>query len=346
MCVLRLLLGGSPCQWWSVARTTGRETEPTGIGWELFRNYVIARQKYQPDYFLYENNKSMAVAIREKITEELGVPPLALNSALVSAQNRQRLYWTNIPGVKPPQDRGIFLKDILESGVTWQDKSYCLTATQYKGVELAHNLTHHVRTLIAEKADSEQWERQVNLTGGDRHEEQSLQCIGQTNRHGSETRTHGTCAKTVYRVCGGQVEIRGRMYPIRLADGFYTVRNLTVRECMRLQTVPETYRFPVSRSQAIRLLGNAWTVRIITHILSHCPGIQTEPIEVLSMYDGMSCGRLALNQLGANVVRYCATEIDPYAIKTTLENFPDETELGDAFQVRDDNWILSSLIGR
>ena len=96
VCVLRLLLGGSPCTFWSVAKTRGRETAPSGIGWELFRNYVIARQKYQPDYFLYENNKSMAVAIREKITEELGVPPLALNSALVSAQNRQRLYWTNL----------------------------------------------------------------------------------------------------------------------------------------------------------------------------------------------------------------------------------------------------------
>ena len=96
MRILRLLLGGSPCQSWSIGKTIGRETEPSGIGWELFRNYLIARQKYEPDYFLYENNKSMAKAVREQITAELGVEPICINSALVSAQNRRRLYWTNI----------------------------------------------------------------------------------------------------------------------------------------------------------------------------------------------------------------------------------------------------------
>ena len=152
VCILRLLLGGSPCQFWSAARTSGRETEPSGIGWELFRNYLIARQKYKPDYFLYENSKSMAKAIREKITEELGAEPLCVNSALVSAQNRQRLYWTNIPGVEQPEDRGILLRDILQSGLSWLDKSYCLTATEYKGVSLEHHLTHHVRNIVAEPA--------------------------------------------------------------------------------------------------------------------------------------------------------------------------------------------------
>lgn len=90
---MRLLLGGSPCTHWSIAQTKNRETEPSGLGWELFKNYLIAREKYKPDYFLYENNKSMSAAIREQITKELGVPPVLINSALVSAQNRQRLYW-------------------------------------------------------------------------------------------------------------------------------------------------------------------------------------------------------------------------------------------------------------
>ena len=90
---MKILIGGSPCTHWSIAQTKNRETEASGIGWELFLNYRIARDKYQPDFFLYENNKSMSPAIREQITEELGVEPVLINSALVSAQNRQRLYW-------------------------------------------------------------------------------------------------------------------------------------------------------------------------------------------------------------------------------------------------------------
>lgn len=119
---MKLLIGGSPCTHWSIAQTKNRETEPSGLGWELFLNYKIARDKYQPDYFLYENNKSMAAAIRAKITEELGVEPVLINSALVSAQNRQRLYWVgkrNPDGtysqvyVEQPEDRGVCLLDVL-----------------------------------------------------------------------------------------------------------------------------------------------------------------------------------------------------------------------------------------
>ena len=102
--------------------------------WELFDNYLIARDKFKPEYFLYENNKSMAGPIREQITAELGVEPILINSARVSAQNRQRLYWTNIPGVKQPEDRGIVLRDILESGVCWREKAYTLMAAHERSV--------------------------------------------------------------------------------------------------------------------------------------------------------------------------------------------------------------------
>lgn len=112
---MKILIGGSPCTHWSIAQTKNRETEASGIGWELFLNYRIARDKYQPDFFLYENNKSMSPAIRAQITAELGVEPVLINSALVSAQNRQRLYWVgrrNPDGtysqvaVEQPVDRG------------------------------------------------------------------------------------------------------------------------------------------------------------------------------------------------------------------------------------------------
>lgn len=91
---MRLLIGGSPCTNWSIAQTKKRETQPEALGWELFKNYVIALEKFKPDFFIYENNKSMAPSIRAQITQELGVEPILINSALVSAQNRKRLYWT------------------------------------------------------------------------------------------------------------------------------------------------------------------------------------------------------------------------------------------------------------
>ena len=109
---------------------------------------------------------------------------------------------------------------------------------------------------------------------------------------------------------------------------------------MRLQTVPESYIFPVSDTQSYKMLGNGWTIDVISHILSYCPGINSEPLEVLSMYDGMSCGMLALNKLGAQVKRYYATEIDKFAIKTSQANFPAIIQLGDAFQVREGGWAL------
>lgn len=83
------------------------------MGWELFKNYLIAKEKFKPDLFLYENNKSAAQAIKDQISHELGVDLMHINSALVSAQNRQRFYafnWT----VDQPEDRGILLRDVLE----------------------------------------------------------------------------------------------------------------------------------------------------------------------------------------------------------------------------------------
>lgn len=133
--------------------------------------------------------------------------------------------------------------------------------------------------------------------------------------------------------------LRGGGYPIQLADGFYIIRKLTVTECKRLQTVPDNYIFPVSNTQAYKMLGNGWTVDVIAHILSYCPGIVSKPVEVLSMYDGMSCGHLALDKLGAHITGYYATEIDKYAIETTQTNYPETVQLGDAFQVREDGWF-------
>ena len=107
-----ILLGGSPCTHWSVARTRGgRETTSSGIGWELFSQYVRALREAKPKYFIYENNFSISKNIKDEITKELGVAPIMINSALVSAQSRKRMYWTNIPDVVAPDDKCILLSD-------------------------------------------------------------------------------------------------------------------------------------------------------------------------------------------------------------------------------------------
>lgn len=122
-----LLIGGSPCTFWSVARTNAsRETTSDGMGFELFKQYVRALNESGCKYFLYENNFSMHKNIKAEITRYLGVEPILINSSLVSAQNRKRLYWTNIPNIKQPKDKGILLKDIITSGQVDRDKSLCI----------------------------------------------------------------------------------------------------------------------------------------------------------------------------------------------------------------------------
>ena len=409
---MKLLIGGSPCTSWSIARM-GRETQPEGIGWELFDNYLIAREKFRPEYFLYENNKSMAGPIRAKITAELGVEPILINSARVSAQNRQRLYWTNIPGVKQPEDRGIVLRDILESGVCWREKAYtlmaahersvvnaiarngkfpfngaaepvnittegkakCLRASYYKdGIRNMVGNTVDRKTCVAEPMRIGTIESGTQTNHDSKPfrvyspDGKAVTLQGEAGGYGAKTGLYAVPVnpsefarggavypitfdaegqmqaeiegrqRMIYEVQDGRITIKGEQYPIKLADGFYIIRKLTVLECKRLQTVPDSYIFPVSDTQAYRQLGNGWTVDVIAHILSYCPGITEKPLEVLSMYDGMSCGRLALDKLGAWVAAYWATEIDKYAIKTTQANFPDTVQLGDAFQVREDGW--------
>ena len=402
MCfVIKLCIGGSPCTHWSIAKTKNRETEPSGLGWELFENYLFALDLHKADFFLYENNKSMSAAIREEITKRLGVEPICINSALVSAQNRQRLYWTNIPGVKQPEDRGILLRDILESGVCWREKSYTLKANYTNAGAVNGVCGQHfpapmaaepVRIGTIESAAKNQvfdnqpyrvysphgksvtlcgqgggfgaktWLYAVPIGCDVVVTENNIRCQRRDKKHSTVQGSHVSFensksqtmspshvprvlelvdgkARPIYEVRNGLITIKGKQYPIKLADGFYIIRKLTVRECMRLQTVPEWYEFPVSDTQAYKMLGNGWTVDVIAHILSYCPGITTEELDVLSMYDGMACGHLALDKLGANIMRYRATEIDKYAIKTACHNFPDIQQLGDAFHARNHNWL-------
>lgn len=103
-----------------------RETTSSGIGFDLFIQYIKAKEQSGCKYFLYENNNSICKEIKDEISKYLGVQPIMINSALVSAQSRKRCYWTNIPNVQQPEDKGITLQSILESGYVDREKSLCL----------------------------------------------------------------------------------------------------------------------------------------------------------------------------------------------------------------------------
>ena len=366
------LIGGSPCTYWSIAQKNNRETEASGMGWELFSQYVRALHEAQPKYFIYENNKSMAKAIRESITQAFGFDPVCINSALVSAQNRQRLYWVgkrNPDGtysqvkVEQPEDRGVLLRDVLDTGepinttadgdkartlmagyykygtatlitnkgftggttevaepinTTADGKAQCLRATCYKdGIRnlVANDVDR--RTCVAEsflvgesetvlKAipdivrkygylpemfnaynRSEITDKAPTLSTGSMVTSSCavnrLECVCYAKPCEWDDDSKPTKAISgadgkvyqVYEVNDGQITINGKQYPIKLADGFYIIRKLSVSECKRLQTVPEWYEFPVSDSQSYKMLGNGWTVDVIAHILKHIGGVKT-----------------------------------------------------------------------
>ncbi len=381
---IKLLLGGSPCTHWSIAQKNNRETEASGVGWELFRNYLIAKEKFKPDYFLYENNKSMAKPIRNQIDIEFNstyaentnwelvfsveedkghtkrwlwrnkttgkteyITRILINSALVSAQNRQRYYWTNIPNVAQPADRGILLKDILESGtdLSQNEKGYALT-TRCQGAIPEDTIQKHRHSMVAEPirigdiGSNSQAHRVYSAEG------KSVTINAGGGGQGGKTGLYACpiddskykIIDKIYEVQNGLITIKDKQYPIKLPDGYYIIRKLTIKECMRLQTVPCWYIMPCSATQNYKMLGNGWTVEIIKHILSYIPGISDCTVEVLSMYDGMSCGQIALTELGCKIDRYVSYEIDKYAIQTTQANFPNTEQRGDAFQVREEKW--------
>ena len=359
---IKILIGGSPCTYWSIAQTNGRETQAEGMGWELFKNYLIALDKFKPDFFLYENNKSASQAIKDQISHEFGVgvnPDVRftyINSALVSAQNRQRFYVTNFGDIEQPEDRGILLRDILETGDTWREKSLCCDANYFKAtsgtIPLGRSQSSQ-RMCVAEQVDTGEMippcgqrdqDKARTLTAGYANKSQRdlrmdietdgfmgaqgvVEAVNTTPEGKSQTikaqyqntstvniccyhSTYGatgvaepikvgalprpngelstsqamqihsidgksttqmagggglggktglyaipvefedgvptkavSCADgktyTVYEVKNGLITIKGKEYPIKLKDGYYIIRKLTVRECARLQTMDE-----------------------------------------------------------------------------------------------------------
>lgn len=295
---LRLLIGGFPCIKFSIAqKSEDRETQPySGEGWELFYNYLLAKEKFKPDLFLAENNQSISPAIKNEVSKLLGVDFIPIDSALVSAQTRKRVYWTNIPDVEQPEDRCILLKDILDSGTVDRDKSLCI-ARRYTGFSGSQS---YLRRRYFGKS------------------------MGQAAFEGCTPEYQKELWKADDRK--------------EYEDQQGCIRQLTPEEVEKLQTMPVGYTSCIPDRWRYECLGNGWTAEVIIHILSYIDISKDYPIEVLSMYDGIATGRYCLDKLGYTNITYKAYEIDSYAIKVAMKNYPDIIQCGDAYQVREDNW--------
>ena len=249
-----LLLGGSPCQGFSVAGGgKGFDDQRSG----LFFKYVDILLAYQPTYFLLENVK-MKQEWCDIITGLLCVDPIVINSALVSAQNRVRMYWTNIPNITQPEDKGIMLKDIIEGGNVDRDKSYCIDANYFKSGSLKIYFDKKRRQLA--KINKYQSQRRL-----------MVRCdhVGEADIKGIDSmrRVYSIDAKCpTLSTCQG-----GHREP-KITTDDVTWRKLTPLECERLQTVPDNYTAGVSNTQRYKMLGNGYTVDVIAHILK-CGGL-------------------------------------------------------------------------
>ena len=246
-----LLLGGSPCQGFSFAGKQLNFDDPRS---KLFFEYIRILNEIKPKYFLLENVK-MKKEYQNIISKYLNVEPIEINSSLVSAQNRKRLYWTNIPNIKLPDDKYIYLKDILETGVVDRDKSYCIDANYWKGTTLEQYMDKCRRQIVFT-------ERRTNEAKLIRSEYMKKHNKDFSPRRAKELvpREDDKCNCLTTSLTKEHI----------LLDESFNFRKLTPLECERLQTVPDNYTSVVSNSQRYKMLGNGWTVDVITHILSHC----------------------------------------------------------------------------
>lgn len=352
--MMKLLIGGSPCTHWSIAQTKNRETEPSGIG--TIESAAAGENAESRQYRVYSPDaKGVTLAGTDGgvgVATGLYATPVRVGDmpnadGEIKGGQAHRIYDAdgkaatltarpNGGGVDGPLYA-------VPAGMAWRGRgdssSYEMRDDQKANAVTADG---HQSRLVVEEAAIYQQPHGFNKGGIKYEKTPTLTANGDWAHNNLLIEAADGKTYPVYEVRDGKITIKGKQYPIKLADGFYIIRKLTVLECKRLQTVPEDYVFPVSDTQAYKMLGNGWTVDVIAHILSHAPGISTEPLEVLSMYDGMSCGHIALDKLGGHIVKYYATEIDKYAVQTTQHNFPDTVQLGDAFQVRDDGWKIGT----
>lgn len=287
-----LIIGGSPCQGFSFA---GKQLNFNDERSKLFFTFADILKHYKPKYFLLENvvmkkeyNDVISWLLGEIYSECVDqgelfrtgrLEPIQINSALVSAQNRKRLYWTNIEGIGQPKDKGILLKDIIENGYIDRDKSLNLDAGYYKTSETSAGRYERKssRQIIYMKqlphGNNKGFNKKINKAPSitsSRYENNNLVLcvqIGKVKNGGFESKNR------VYAIGGKSPSLishkSGGWDDGKISTDNKTWRKLTPIECERLQTVPDNYTNHVSNSQRYKMLGNGWTVDVIAHIFSY-----------------------------------------------------------------------------
>lgn len=224
-----LLIGGSPCQGFSFAGKQLAFDDPRSKLFFVYADILNHIRKHNPSVKFMLENVRMKKEHLAVISEQLGVEPESINSALVSAQNRQRCYWANWE-FGQPEDKGLVLTDVIEDGGVDRDKAHCIDANYYKGGNLKSFFTKSRRQLV--------------FTA------KSLALLS-----------------TMYKENAKSMIKRNKKGWIVLDEDLITYRKLTPTECERLQTVPDGYTAHVSNTQRYKMLGNGWTVDVIAHIL-------------------------------------------------------------------------------
>lgn len=268
-----LLIGGSPCQGLSFAGKQLNFEDPRS---KLFFEYVRLLKECKPKYFLMENVR-MKKESQDIISDHLGVQPIRINSNLISAQNRDRWYWTNIPNVQQPSDKGLKLKDITEEGMESLGLAKRGKYENGKTVQKYElNGSDKSNALTTVQKDS------LVFIPVDSHDSKNgLVCIGglmrETNKlwlnDGKILQRNFGQGYRVYSEDGKSASLNSNSGGLGGKTGLYeiegVIRKLTRNECERLQTVPDNYTDVISKSQAIKMLGNGWTVDVIVHILKN-----------------------------------------------------------------------------
>ena len=331
-----LILAGSPCQGFSFAGKQLAFDDPRSA---LFFEFIRLLKEIKPKYFLLENVK-MKKEFLEVITDQVSacypdfkggddlfggkIEPILINSALVSAQSRQRYYWTNIPNIEQPEDKGIVLRDILvEDGQTdlvgmngkkafkeniqkgtallardWKGwNTYGMTGVQTtpKQVGVASDINGH--DILKRVYSPDGKSPTLNTMGGGNREPKvatnktnqinpSKKASGrqpyiQDRVFHKDGKSHALTESFADRTNVGELKLRTKSKTVRSGGrGSYDRhewdsvddlhwRKLTPLECERLQTVPDNYTKHVSKTQRYRMLGNGWTIDVISHILSN-----------------------------------------------------------------------------
>jgi DNA-cytosine methyltransferase len=301
-----IVLAGSPCQGFSFAGKGLNFEDPRSKLFFVFVEILNHIKQFNPKVLFLLENVQMKYEHELVISRYMGVNPIVINSALLSAQNRVRLYWTNInlksvglfgdlePDIPQPKDKSIFLKDVLEKEVT--DKYYLSNCAINRLLNVGNdgykstlkNGNDKAATVFASQhklARGMDLVQCVAMRGRENGQELELNNTNKTNSLTSVQKDNLIIQVNQNKESGGkQPYQQNRIYdsngisPALLAElgsGTHAIlhnsriRRLTEVECERLQTVPDNYTNHVSSTQRYKMLGNGWTVDVITHILSH-----------------------------------------------------------------------------